>query len=123
MISLPNGRRNTASHVGVTPDGDYLVVGITEHAEEALSSIEVVDLPAIGSNLSSHSPCGSVESLKSVSDLVAAFDARVISHNTTVRADPGMVNEQPYEEGWLMTLGDYRQRRSTACWTPRITHA
>ena len=106
-MNLPNDRRYTPDHVWVRPEGDHLVVGITEHAQEALGSIEMIDLPVVGSTLSAHRACGSVESLKTVSDLVAPLDARVAGHNATVCDDPGMVNEQPYGDGWLMTLADF----------------
>lgn len=104
MTSIPNDRHYTSHHVWLKPDGDQLVIGITEHAQEALGDIEAIDLPAVGSTITAGAMCGSLESAKTVSDLVAPISAEVIAHNEEVIANPLLANDEPYGDGWLFRL-------------------
>lgn len=106
-MSTPNNRRYTAAHVWVQVIDGQLLMGITEHAQESLGGIEHLELPSIDTEIRANLPCGTIESIKTASDLIAPLNARVVEHNKKVVQDPQLINLDPYEEGWLMRLADY----------------
>ncbi len=106
-MSVPNDRRYTAEHFWVMPDGDELILGVTEHAQEALGEVNEIVLPAPGERLAANDCCGSIESTKTASDLIAPLAATVIERNPLIGNDPELVNSQPYGDGWLLRLGDF----------------
>ena len=106
-MSIPTDRRYSAAHVWVQALDDSLIMGITAQAADALGNLERVELPGIGTRISGNLCCGSVESIKSVSDLIAPLNARVTEHNDAVLEEPSLVNDEPYEDGWLIRLDSY----------------
>ena len=96
----PEHLEYTAEHEWVDTQGDTVTFGITPFAAEALGDIVYVDLPAVGSRLEAGSPCGEVESTKSVSDLFAPTTGTVLEINTEAIDDPGMINAEPFAV-WL----------------------
>lgn len=105
-MSVPNDRRYSPHHVWVMPEGNQWISGITEHAQEALGTIETIELPTVGQTLVGGKCCGSIESLKTVSDLIAPLSAAVIAHNEACVTEPTLVNDQPYADGWLLRLSE-----------------
>jgi glycine cleavage system H protein len=93
--------RYTRDHEWLSPDG---VVGITAYAAAALGDIVYVQLPEIGATVTAGVPCGEIESTKSVSDLLAPVDGVVVAVNDDLAASPGLVNDDPFERGWLFRL-------------------
>lgn len=91
----------TRDHEWLSADG---VVGITAFAASALGDIVHVQLPDVGAALTAGAPCGEIESTKSVSDLVAPADGVVVEVNDLLAAEPGLLNDDPYERGWLFKL-------------------
>ncbi|MEV4515248.1 glycine cleavage system protein GcvH [Dactylosporangium sp. NPDC049525] len=94
-------------HLSYTRDHEWLhdgVVGITAFAAAALGDIVYVQLPDVGATVTAGTPCGEVESTKSVSDLVAPADGTVTEVNDALVAEPGLLNDDPYERGWLFKL-------------------
>ena len=106
-MSVPNDRRYTAEHFWVKPDGDELLLGVTEHGQEALGDINEMALPRPGERLAANDCCGSIESVKTASDLIAPLAATVIERNPRVAKEPELVNSQPYGDGWLLRLGEF----------------
>lgn len=106
-MSHPQDRYYSEAHVWLLPEDDYLLLGITDHAQDALGAIEVMDLPAAGTRIEVGKVCGSLESLKTVSDLIAPLNATVAARNEAVALDPGLINEEPYDGGWLLKLAAY----------------
>ena len=78
--------------------------GITDYAQAALGDIVFVTLPADGSDLSSGEACGEVESTKSVSDIYAPVDGRVLEVNSVVETNPDILNSDPYGKGWIAVV-------------------
>ena len=104
-MTSPNDRRYSAAHVWVQQQDDKsLTFGITEHAQTALGTIENAELPAPGQQIEANLPCGSLESLKTVSDLIAPLNAEVVEHNPALADDPAIINDDPYGDGWLLRL-------------------
>ncbi|WP_127530847.1 glycine cleavage system protein GcvH [Paenibacillus kobensis] len=92
----------------LTADG-VIRVGITDHAQCLLGDIVYVDLPAVGAAAAAMQPVGTIESVKTVSDLFSPVDGAVVRVNQSLQSTPEAVNEQPYDAGWLIeirTAGD-----------------
>lgn len=105
----PDDRRYTEEHEWIQVEqgqqgGSQAVVGITDHAQSALGDIVFVELPTVGSELHQGEPFGTVESVKSVSDLYAPASGRVVSINATLHEHPEYVNEDPYGQGWMLRI-------------------
>jgi glycine cleavage system H protein len=79
-------------------------VGITDFAQSSLGDVVYVQLPAIGAEVTAGQSFGEVESTKSVSDLYAPISATVVGVNADLESDPGLVNSDPYGQGWLVEL-------------------
>ncbi|WP_405059506.1 glycine cleavage system protein GcvH [Kribbella sp. NBC_01505] len=103
-MSVPTELHYTADHEWIALDGDIATVGITAFAGEALGDVVYVDLPAVGTAITTGDACGEIESTKSVSDLFAPVDGEVIELNEAVVADPGLLNTDPYQAGWLLRI-------------------
>ncbi len=103
-MTVPEQLRYTAEHEWVAIDGEVAVVGITEHAADALGDVVYVSPPAPGTKVTAGEPCGEIESTKSVSDLYSPVDGEVADVNADVEEDPGQVNSDPYGAGWLFKV-------------------
>ena len=104
-------RRFSDAHVWVLPTDEYLLLGITDYAQGTLGSIEHVDLPEPGARIAAGEICGCLESVKTVSDLIAPVDATVAEHNADVINDPTLVNDHPFGDGWLIKLKDFDRKQ------------
>ncbi len=103
----PDDLKYTAEHEWVRSpgSGDGTVrVGITQFAQDALGDIVYVQLPEVGEDVESGSAIGELESTKSVSDVYAPVSGSVASRNEALDQTPGLVNSDPYGEGWLMEI-------------------
>ena len=103
-MSVPGDLQDTAENDWVRLDGDIATVGITQYAADALGDVVYVELPAVGSALTSGAIVGEVESTKSVGELYAPLDGEVVEANQGVVDAPETINSDPYGEGWLVKL-------------------
>ncbi len=85
-------------------DPDHAVFGITWYAQDALGEVVFFEAPAPGTSLSKDAPYTEVESVKAVSDVVAPLSGEVVEVNQVVAENPGIINEDPYGEGWLVKV-------------------
>jgi glycine cleavage system H protein len=105
VSEIPADLRYTAEHEWVQRTGDNTVrVGITDFAQSSLGDVVFVQLPDVGSDVTAGESFGEVESTKSVSDLYAPVSAKVIAVNGDLDGNPGLVNSDPYGQGWLLDL-------------------
>jgi glycine cleavage system H protein len=105
VSEIPADLRYTTEHEWVRRTGDNTVrVGITDFAQSSLGDVVYVQLPDVGSDVTAGESFGEVESTKSVSDLYAPVSAKVIAINADLEANPGLVNSDPYGQGWLLDL-------------------
>jgi glycine cleavage system H protein len=104
MTAVPAELRYTTDHEWVRADGATWTVGITEHAACALGDIVFLLPPPAGTSVRKGVPCGEIESTKSVSDVCAPADGRVVAVNEEAVADPTSVNRDPYGDGWLFRM-------------------
>ncbi|MBC6447851.1 glycine cleavage system protein GcvH [Actinokineospora xionganensis] len=104
-MSNPENLGYTEEHEWVDlGDAGTATVGITVYAAEALGDVVFVQLPEVGEKLAAGETCGEIESTKSVSDLYAPVNGEVVAVNEAVVADPGVVNSDPFGEGWLFKV-------------------
>ena len=104
---LPENLKYTSEHEWVRTPGDAegsVRVGITDFAQDALGDIVYVSLPQVGDALTAGDTCGELESTKSVSDIYAPVSGAVVAVNTTLDSTPELVNNDPYEAGWLFEV-------------------
>ena len=94
----------TEEHEWLRPEGDLIVVGITEHASEQLGDVVFVELPEAGATLAAGQAFGVVESVKAVSDLYSPVGGTVVAVNESLADSPEQVNTSAYGEGWLLIL-------------------
>ena len=103
-FEYPDDLRYTAEHEWVRSDGAVARVGITAFAQDALGDIVFVTLPDEGAAVTAGSPCGEVESTKSVSDVYAPLTGTIAARNEALDASPELVNSDPYGEGWMFEI-------------------
>jgi glycine cleavage system H protein len=103
-FDYPSDLRYTPEHEWVRPAGDRVRVGVTAHAQDALGDIVYVSLPEEGAAVTAGTPCGEVESTKSVSDLYAPVTGSVVARNEALEGNPELVNSDPYGAGWMVEI-------------------
>ena len=105
MSDIPEDLRYTSSHewLRVSEDGS-VVVGITDHAQSALGDLVFVEVPEEGTHYSAGDACAVVESVKAASDVYCPIAGTVTEVNEALNDAPELINDQPYEDGWIMTI-------------------
>ena len=100
----PEGLRYTKDHEWARKDGDLVTVGITHYAQDQLGDVVFVELPAVGKKIDAGDTFGVVEAVKTVSDLYAPVGGEVVEVNGALTAEPGLVNQAPYDGGWMIKI-------------------
>jgi glycine cleavage system H protein len=103
-MNNPTDLRYAASHEWIRLEGDIATVGISDHAQEELTDVVFVELPALGRTVDAGDPTAVVESVKAASDIYAPIGGEVVEVNPAVEADPSLVNTAPYGAGWIFKL-------------------
>lgn len=101
---VPEGLYYTKEFEWIKIEGDKVRVGITDYAQKQLREIVYAELPSTGSETKQNEPYGTVESVKSVSDLVAPISGTIEEVNAEVQSKPELLNEDPYAKGWLLIV-------------------
>lgn len=101
---FPDGLRFTKEHEWARVEGKLATIGITRFAVDQLGDITQVDLPKEGETVKKDDVFGTVESVKAVSDLFAPCTGKVVKVNSPLADSPEYVNEEPYDEGWLIQV-------------------
>ena len=104
MTSFPNDLRYTHDHEWLRATGSAWRVGITQFAVDQLGDITLVDLPKEGDLVTKGQRFGTIESVKSVSDLYAPVSGKVTAVNASLKDSPEQVNNEPYGAGWMIEL-------------------
>jgi len=94
----------TEEHEWILQEEEIVTIGITDHAQDSLGEIVFIELPKVGETFSKSSIFGAVESTKSVSDLYTPVSGVVTEINTSVENEPELINQSPYEEGWMIKI-------------------
>ncbi len=104
MANIPTDLRYTKDHEWIRVEGENAVVGITDYAQSELGEIVFVDVPTVGEVISQGDVFGSVEAVKTVSDLNMPATGKVLKLNEVLNDQPDLVNNDPYGEGWMIKL-------------------
>ena len=104
MSENPSSFRYTAEHEWIELRGDVARVGITDFAQAALGDIVYVQLPTIGQSIKAGAVCGEVESTKSVSEIYAPVDGKILQVNDLLNSQPELINSDPFGQGWLFEV-------------------
>jgi glycine cleavage system H protein len=104
MSDLPENLYYTADHEWIRIEGDELVVGITDHAQDALTDIVYVELPDVGMIIEENDEFATVESVKSVSGIFAPLAGSITEVNEELEDIPELINQDPYGAGWLVRI-------------------
>ena len=92
------------SHEWVREQGDVVVVGISDYAQDSLGDVVYVELPEVGAKKKKGEPFGVVESVKAASDVYMPVSGEIVEINSALEDDPSTVNEAPFETGWLIKI-------------------
>jgi len=103
-MNTPKELRYSEEHEWVKVEGDKVRVGITDFAQSELGDIVFVELPEVGDEIEANEPFGSVESVKTVSELYAPISGTVVEINEDLDDSPEFVNESPYEKAWMIVV-------------------
>lgn len=103
-MSLPTNLKYTKDHEWVRVEGDVAVIGITDFAQSELGDIVYVEVETEGDTLDQNEVFGSVEAVKTVSDLFLPVSGEVVEFNSGLESSPELVNSDPYGEGWIIKL-------------------
>lgn len=101
---VPADLKYAKSHEWIRVSGDTAVVGITDHAQHELTDVVFVELPAVGRTVKAGEACAVVESVKTASDIYSPVSGEIVEANKAVVDSPGLVNTDPYGEGWFYKI-------------------
>lgn len=104
LSHTPDHLQYTKEHEWVRIEGNQAYIGITHFAQSELGDIVFVELPDVGTDIRSGEPFGTVESVKTVSDLFAPVSGKVVQVNEALADAPEKVNEEPYDAGWMLVV-------------------
>jgi len=110
-MNIPEGLKYTKDHEWVKIEGNIATVGITDFAQSELGDIVYVDISSVGKEIAQHEVFGTVEAVKTVSDLFMPVGGKIAEFNKSLETSPEKVNSDPYGEGWMVkvTLSDPAQ--------------
>ena len=103
-MQFPENLRYTSEHEWIRVEGDEAFVGITDYAQSELGEIVFVDVPTLGETVGQGEVFGSIEAVKTVSDLNMPVTGEVLEINGALDAQPELVNNDPYGEGWIIRI-------------------
>lgn len=103
-MNIPKELKYTKDHEWVRVDGDIATIGVTDFAQGELGDIVFVEIESVEETLDTEEVFGSVEAVKTVSDLFMPIAGEVVEFNEALEADPELVNNDPYGEGWMIKV-------------------
>jgi glycine cleavage system H protein len=103
-MNVPDDLLYAETHEWIRREGDNVRVGITDHAQSELTDVVYVELPKMDRQANAKEAIAVVESVKAASDIYAPVKGRVVEVNKALEADPGLINREPYGQGWIFVL-------------------
>jgi len=124
-MNVPDDLLYTETHEWIRREGDKVRVGITDHAQSELTDVVYVELPKMDRQANSKEAIAVVESVKAASDIYSPVKGTVVEVNKALEADPGLINREPYGEGWIFVLkidnaDDLKQLKDAAAYRKQI---
>ena len=117
MSNIPEGYFYTEKHEWAREEGDLLVIGITDYAQNSLGDIVYVDLQSAGTTVEQNGVFGAIESVKAAEDLYAPVGGEIADVNADVNNEPESVNKSPYD-AWLIKMKDYSKDQLNGLMNP-----
>ena len=122
---IPDDLLYTESHEWIKREGENIRVGITDHAQSELTDVVYVELPKLERQVNAKEPIAVVESVKAASDIYAPVKCTIAESNKALEADPGLINREPYGQGWIFVLkienpDDLKNLRDAAAYKKQI---
>ena len=103
-MNVPKNLRYTKEHEWIRVEGDEVIVGVTDYAQGELGDVIFVELPAPGTKVAQMKAFGTIDAVKTVSDLFAPVGGEVTAVNTELKENPALVNQSPYDKGWMVRI-------------------
>lgn len=103
-MNFPSDIKYTAEHEWLKIEGDNAIIGITDFAQRELGDIVYLDIPTLGTAVAGNEVFGSIEAVKTVSDLFMPLAGEIIAINTELENSPELVNSDPYQKGWIVKV-------------------
>jgi len=103
-MNVPKNLRYTKEHEWIRVEGGEAVVGVTDYAQGELGDVIFVELPAPGAKVTQMKSFGTIDAVKTVSDLFAPVTGEVAAVNTELKDNPALVNQSPYDKGWMVRI-------------------
>ncbi|PYJ30689.1 MAG: glycine cleavage system protein GcvH [Verrucomicrobia bacterium] len=103
-MNIPDDLFYTETHEWIKREGENVRVGITDHAQSELTDVVYVELPKMDRHANAKEAVAVVESVKAASDIYAPVKGTVVEVNKALEADPGLINREPYGQGWIFVL-------------------
>lgn len=124
-MNFPENIKYTSDHEWVRVEGNTAIVGITEFAQSELGDIVFVEIETVGKTLRKEEVFGTVEAVKTVSDLFMPISGKVIEKNAAIDSQPELVNNEPYGNGWMIKveisdLAEYNQLMDASTYKSQI---
>ncbi len=124
-MNIPADLLYTETHEWIKREGENVRIGVTDHAQSELTDIVYVELPKIDRQANAKEAIAVVESVKAASDIYAPVKGTVVEINKALEADPGLINREPYGQGWIFVLkidnaDDLKQLKDAAAYRKQI---
>ena len=124
-MNVPDDLLYTETHEWIRREGENVRVGITDHAQSELTDVVYVELPKMDRQVNAREAIAVVESVKAASDIYAPVKGTVVEVNKALEADPGLLNREPFGEGWIFVLkidspDDLKQLKDAAAYRQQI---
>lgn len=103
-MNIPKDLKYTKDHEWVKIDGDVATVGVTDFAQSELGDIVYVEVDTVGETIAMEEEFGSIEAVKTVSDLFMPLSGKIVEFNAALEQDPELVNKDPYGAGWMIKI-------------------
>ena len=104
-MNVPANLKYTKEHEWIRLEGEFAYVGITDYAQSELGEIVFVEVETVGETLNEGEVFGTVEAVKTVSDLYLPVDGEILEFNDELESNPELVNDDPYGKGWMVKVG------------------
>ena len=124
-MNVPDDLLYSETHEWIRREGENVHVGITDHAQSELTDVVYVELPKMDRQVNAREAIAVVESVKAASDIYAPVKGTVVEVNKALEADPGLLNREPFGEGWIFVLkidnpDDPKQLKDAAAYRQQI---
>ena len=103
-MNVPANLKYTKDHEWLKVEGDCAYVGITDHAQHELGDIVFIEIETVGESLAQHESFGTIEAVKTVSDMFMPVGGEVLEYNEKLTTNPEIINQDPYEMGWVIKI-------------------